>query len=199
MYAMNFAIQTIGVLYIWELIYRKEIGLPLLVHHIARILLIQLITASFFDTKEIVLMRFAVLMVYHATTEQASFIALLFFRLNLFERWQASWFFFACLLSVVIKSLVTASTIAVYSIEIRTRDSTMDTKWEAFWSICFIPLVLCLYGAQLYASSVLYHLGNRCKAPSHGPSTQNCQGGKAEHNDSKSFSPDDVDVEIDGQ
>jgi hypothetical protein len=67
---MVFAIQTISVLYVWELCYRQKIGWPLLVHHLVTVLLIQLSTASFFDTQDLIYIRFAVLLGFYATTEQ---------------------------------------------------------------------------------------------------------------------------------
>jgi hypothetical protein len=44
---LSFAFQTISVLYIWELIYSEKIGVPLLIHHLLTVLLIQLLVPSF--------------------------------------------------------------------------------------------------------------------------------------------------------
>jgi len=88
------AIVSIVVIYIWELIYRLKIGWPLLIHHIITIIFCQLNMASFFDTSQIELLRVALLSGFYATTEQPSFVALLFYRLDIYPRYHSFLFFF---------------------------------------------------------------------------------------------------------
>lgn len=161
--SMNFSIQLIAILYTWELIFRKKIGLPLLVHHLCTILLIQLATASFFDTHDILYIRFAILMGFHATVEQFTFVALFFFRLNLFENWQAFWFLLSTAQSLILKTSVTTVCVVYYVVLLCDGGLTFDTNWSRFWTISSLPLLACLYGAQLYACMILYKLGKRCQ------------------------------------
>jgi hypothetical protein len=161
--SLIFAVLMIAVLYIWELIFRKKIGLPLLIHHLVTLLLAQLSTAAYFDTHDIMYMRYATLLGFHATVEQLSFMALFFFRLNVFEKWQTFWFFFATIQSLVFKTMVTVMSV-VYYIQLVVDDRlSMSESWGAFWAISLMPLLACLYGAQVYACLILYKLGKRCQ------------------------------------
>ena len=96
------AMQSISILYIWELIYRNEIGFPLLLHHLVTIFLIQVVVATFYDTNQVIYLRFALVMGFHATFEQSSFVALFCFRMNMFsKRVQKALFFVSALQSLV--------------------------------------------------------------------------------------------------
>jgi hypothetical protein len=161
---MVFSIQVIAVLYVWELCYREKIGWPLLVHHLVTLLLIQLATASYFDTNNIVWIRFAILLGFYATTEQISFVALFFFRLNLYPEWHGILFYAAAAQAFVLKTIVTIAAIGYTIVSFYVSDDLDDdtTNWKWFWRICFLPLLLVLYASQLYACKILYALGSRC-------------------------------------
>ena len=158
---LQVSLQLLVVLYIWELIYRKEIGLPLLVHHIVTIANMQLIAASFFDTHAILYIRFAVLIGFHATTEQLSFVALYLYRMNAYPRWQAFWFYFSGFQAFAVKTLVTVATAIYYIVLVRSGEVSFDDNWGAFWIVFFPIMTVCLYGAQVYACRVLYLLGKK--------------------------------------
>ncbi|CAB9507846.1 unknown protein [Seminavis robusta] len=163
MESLNLAIILVAVLYIWELIFRKKIGLPLLVHHLVTILLIQLSSASFYDTHDILYIRFATLLGFHATVEQLTFLALFLFRLNICQRWQAFWFYFSAAQSLLCKTAVTvAGGIYFVQLVIEERLSIWNGNWGVFWTIFFMFLLACLYGAQVFACLILYKLGKRC-------------------------------------
>ncbi|CAB9515836.1 expressed unknown protein [Seminavis robusta] len=164
--SLQLAIQLVAVLYIWELIFRKKIGLPLLVHHLVTILLIQLSTASFFDTHDVLYMRFATLMGFHATVEQLTFLALFFFRQNIYENWQAFCFYFSAAQSLLFKTAVTIASVIYFVLSKQVGELPTDTNWGLFWTIFTMPLLALLYGAQVYACLILYKLGKRCQAMS---------------------------------
>ena len=105
-----FSVQCIFVLYVWELIYRLQIGVPLLAHHICCISLCQLVSASFVDTHDVKYLRFAILLGFQATTEQLSFVALLLFRLNYCLQYQSVLFFGAAAMSLVLKTAMMGTT-----------------------------------------------------------------------------------------
>ena len=162
---MVFSVQAIAVLYVWELCYRVNTGWPLLVHHLVTILLIQLATASYFDTQNIVWIRFAILLGFYATTEQISFVALFFFRLRLCPAWHGVLFYAAAAQTFILKTIVTVAAIVytfivVYNVSDDSDDDV--TNWLWFWRICFLPLLIVLYASQLYACKILYALGSRC-------------------------------------
>ncbi|CAB9515835.1 expressed unknown protein [Seminavis robusta] len=161
--SLQFALTLVAILYIWELIFRKKIGLPLLVHHLVTILLIQLTAASFFDTHDIKYIRYSTLMGFHATFEQLTFLALFFFRLNIYENWQAFWFFLSAAQSLLFKTFVTLVGVVYFCSMIHTGRLTTSTKWGIFWTIFTLPLLALLFSAQVYACLILYKLGKRCQ------------------------------------
>lgn len=162
---LTYSILMINVLYIWELIYRISIGWPLLLHHLVTILLIQLVTATFFDTHQIQYLRVALLMGFHATTEQLSFVALALYRLQLLaKKWQSFSFFVSAAQSLLLKTAVTIGSLVYYAIIVQRGDFDRH-QWGLFWMVSFVVLLLTLYAAQLYACYILYALGVRSQQP----------------------------------
>eukprot|EP00538_Stauroneis_constricta_P011915 CAMPEP_0119556936 /NCGR_PEP_ID=MMETSP1352-20130426/8745_1 /TAXON_ID=265584 /ORGANISM="Stauroneis constricta, Strain CCMP1120" /LENGTH=169 /DNA_ID=CAMNT_0007603951 /DNA_START=39 /DNA_END=544 /DNA_ORIENTATION=+ len=66
--ALSVSFHLLGVLYMWELIYRQVIGWPLLFHHFSAIIQLQLVFASFADTRDLVYIRFMTVIGLYATT-----------------------------------------------------------------------------------------------------------------------------------
>jgi hypothetical protein len=160
-------IVLLAILYTWELCFRENIGWPLLIHHVITLLLAQCLTASFFETHNILYIRYAILLGFHATTEQISFVALVCFRLKLCSsKYQSLLFAAAALQSFVLKTLVTLAALVLFIREayIDGKLNTATSRWDSFWKVAFIPLLCMLYGSQLYACKILYILAERCKA-----------------------------------
>lgn len=155
------AIVSIAVIYIWELIYRLKIGWPLLIHHIVTIIFCQLSMASYFDTRQVEILRVALLSGFYATTEQPSFVALLFYRLDIYPRCHSFLFFSAGIAALILKTVVTIASMWQYAVFFR--DEEEFDSWATFWRYAFIPILLMLYGSQLYACRILYLLGSRCQ------------------------------------
>ncbi|CAB9509783.1 expressed unknown protein [Seminavis robusta] len=157
--------QLVFVLYTWELIYRLKIGMPLLIHHIMTCLMTQLLAAALVDTFDVEYARLATMLSFYATTEQTSFVALFCYRLDLFSKeTQHSWFTVAAIQSIVVKSSIAIFSLVYFCVVFFVRKEADDqpTNWKWFWKICFIPLVLALFAAQLYTSQILWQLRNKC-------------------------------------
>jgi hypothetical protein len=159
---MVLSIQAAAVLYVWELCYRVTFGWPLLVHHLVSILLIQLHTASLFDTNNIVWIRLLILFGFYATTEQLSFVALFFYRLRLYPAWHGILFYASAAQTFILKTIVSIA-LAGYAISNFYVNDDEATGWMWFWRFCFLPPVIVLYASQLYACKILYDLGSRCR------------------------------------
>jgi hypothetical protein len=157
-----FSLQCIFVLYVWELIYRLQIGLPLLAHHICCISLCQLVSASFVDTHDVEYLRFAILLGFQATTEQLSFVALLLFRLNYCLQYQSVLLFGAAAMSLVLKTVVTIAALEYYTRAFEF-DADVMVGWDYFWAAMLVPIIVVLFTAQVFACNVLYGLGCRCR------------------------------------
>jgi hypothetical protein len=82
----------IATLYVFELLYRNETGLPLILHHLITILLIVLLVFSNKDdspsAESRAFTRFGMLISLHASTEQLTFVGLTLYRLG--HRWATS-------------------------------------------------------------------------------------------------------------
>eukprot|EP00977_Amphora_coffeiformis_P019438 scaffold7231_cov94-Amphora_coffeaeformis.AAC.1 len=186
--AMVLSLTMVSVLYIWELVYREKIGLPLLVHHIVTLLLIQTSYVSFFDTHNIKYVRYAVLLGFHATTEQTTFMALFCFRLGLCRPYQQLMFYFSSIQAFIIKSGVTIITIILVIHDLYVKKGLDDdpTQWNWYWKVLILPLLAALYASQVYASWILYLIGKKCGRKPKPQQEQHVDGTTAsEDNDSE--------------
>jgi hypothetical protein len=102
------------------------------------------------------------LFAFHATLEQISFFALFLFRLDLWHQKQSLFFFIATAQAFLLKTVVTVISVIYFSIEVH-RNGDSGGGWPVFWKYAFIPLLLLLYLAQLYACHVMYVLGRRTR------------------------------------
>ncbi|CAB9501464.1 expressed unknown protein [Seminavis robusta] len=159
--------QIIFVLYMWELIYRISIGTPLLVHHVMTCVMAQLLALSIFDAYAVVYLRLAVILSCYATTEQSSFVALLCYRLDLFsKKVQYNLFTLAAIQSFIFKTAIAIFSLLYFCVTFYIQGEADDqpTNWKWFWKICFIPLVVVLFGAQVYSSQILWTLRLKCSS-----------------------------------
>lgn len=157
---MILSFLLVAILYIWELIYRLEIGWPLLLHHLITIILIQLGAASFFETRDVIFLRYSVVMCFHATTEQLTFLSLGLYRLQIWPRRHGLLFYGSALLSFLVKSTVMGTTFYFYAEEVKARNG-QGPPLVQFWIYGTVPLLGCLYVAQIYSCYILYSLGQR--------------------------------------
>ncbi|CAB9510093.1 expressed unknown protein [Seminavis robusta] len=151
------------ILYIWELLYRIEIGIPLLLHHIVTIILIQVGYSSFFDTANLSYFRYGLLLTFHATTEQFTFVALYCYRMGLMSHLHKAFFLLAAVQAAFFKALVTVALVVYFALGIM--QGVFHGSWGMFWKVCFPPLLLVLYIVQLYSAYTLAIIGRRCGKP----------------------------------
>jgi len=60
---LSVALWLICLVYIWELTYRMDVGLPLFVHHMSILLMCQLIILTLYDTTTVFYARLATIIV----------------------------------------------------------------------------------------------------------------------------------------
>lgn len=82
----SIGLLLIATLYVFELVYRIETGIPLLIHHVVSVLLLVVLAFSNKDdapsAEARVNQRFALLISLHASTEQLTFVGLAMYRLG---------------------------------------------------------------------------------------------------------------------
>ena len=157
----SISVTAIPLLYVWELVYREAIGFPLLIHHFLTLLLVQLVVATLHDSRNPFYLRLALLLGFHATTEQISFVALFVFRLNLLPQWHSILFYMSAIQSFSLKTIVTIGMVVLYAVNVPDRLQEGNSTWGWWWIVSILPLGLLLYAAQVYACYILYILGKR--------------------------------------
>lgn len=55
------------------------------------------------------------------------------------------------------------------------------TTWFWFWKVCFIPMLLCLFVAQMVAGKILHTLSRRCANKNKKVTKESEELGKTEH------------------
>jgi hypothetical protein len=154
------SMQSIIILYIWELGFRIKIGIPMLLHRLCTICLMQLASATFYDTKDKIYIRLALMVGFHATTEQSSYIALFIFRLKLLQKQQGLLFYVAAAQTFVVKTTVFLATAVYYCLLLA--NAQFVGRWGLFWKIFGLPALFILYAAQVYEAKGLFGLALKC-------------------------------------
>lgn len=166
---MNVAAVTLCILYIWELIYRVTIGYPLLLHHLITILLVQLVLGTFFDTQQIIYLRIAMILGFHASTEQLTFVALYVYRVGLLPSYHSMLFYVSALQTGLVKAGLTIFVLYLYGVEVR-KGTLFIGSWGTFWKYMLPPLVILLFITQVYACKILFILSEKTKYDENGSS-----------------------------
>ncbi|KAJ6484383.1 hypothetical protein C8R47DRAFT_1217271 [Mycena vitilis] len=73
-------------LYIFELTYRSSLRIPILIHHFCTLFATILLVCVLQRTRHVAIASLALLWLFHATTEQSLFIALIMYRLKFSKR-----------------------------------------------------------------------------------------------------------------
>jgi len=157
---LTLSIQSILTIYIWELSFREKFGFPLLCTRLLIFVLMQLVFAAFFYTNDIIYLRLAMMTGFYATTEQASFIALFVFRLNLVQKYQRLLFYLAIAQAFVLKTTVFIASTTYYCLVLLNGEFVGG--WGMVWKVLGFPLFFTLYGAQVYTFKGLFALALRC-------------------------------------
>lgn len=157
---LNASLVTMSVLYVWELVYRVNIGTPLLIHHIMTIILCQLILATYFDYHTVIYLRLACVVAFSATTEQMTFVALYLYRLELYSGIHTKLFQISAALSFILKT--TSIFWCIYLWAKYIHEGRLVGKWGTFWTYATLPSMLILWLTQMYATFILIKLSKRC-------------------------------------
>lgn len=102
--------------------------------------------------------RQVIILLFAATTEQISFVALLFYRFKMYK-WATIFFYVAMISSFLIKSMLYFFCLYLFATSnyIKHHDTPNDT----FWTWAWIPITTPLYGSQVYACYIMYSLAKR--------------------------------------
>ncbi|WVQ82767.1 hypothetical protein IAT38_004899 [Cryptococcus sp. DSM 104549] len=154
-----------SALYIFELVYRVTMRMPLIAHHFLTIIAISITVTMFEYTQSMSYLVSAVIWLFQATTEQPTFFGLLGYRLGWNEKSVAWLLKFAALQTFVLKSASAIALIAYWGIHQNYSYNSMDRAWTAVVFIIAVGLLL----TQIWGSYVTYAIGARITSPSRRP------------------------------
>lgn len=150
------------VYYLYEIIYKTSINLPLMVHHLLTIVMGILICFMLWDTFNPAA-AYPIVMLYSAVTEQPVFIALLLYR---FKYPSYRWFVFASIASVVSKTAVFCIVWVVVKkalLDVEYENLNNDFQWKRFMVYALSVANVSLFVVQVYSVRTYWILGNKSK------------------------------------
>ncbi|KAK4688064.1 hypothetical protein P7C73_g2064, partial [Tremellales sp. Uapishka_1] len=136
---------VISALYIFELIYRLKMRLPLIAHHFLTIIAISFTVTCFEYTEDPSFIGSAVIWLFQATTEQPTFVGLL--GSNILK--------FAAIQTFVVKTASAIGIIVYWGVYQNRTYQPIDKAWTAMVFIIAIGLLL----TQIWGSWVTYSIG----------------------------------------
>ncbi|GAQ80091.1 hypothetical protein KFL_000460035 [Klebsormidium nitens] len=165
---VRIGLLLIATLYVFELIYRNETGIPLLLHHLITVLLLVLLVFSSKDNapsaEARIVQRFGLLISLHASTEQLTFVGLAMYRLG--HPWAARVMKISTWQVLVFKLVINALTwVLMIDYYVTKYDdpsaSRTSTNWHIVWPF-LIPLRnTALFFAQLYSVYIIHVIASQ--------------------------------------
>ena len=90
-----------------------------MLHYAVTMILVQLGYVSFFDTKDVLCLRFRLILMFYAITEQMSLLALCAYWLDMFRQQHSLVLFLAAAQAFIFKAAVTVSSVVHYASSVR--------------------------------------------------------------------------------
>ncbi|WVR05902.1 hypothetical protein IAU60_002928 [Kwoniella sp. DSM 27419] len=147
----------VAALYIYELVFRFNMRLPLVAHHILTIFAISLGVTTVEMTQNPRYMLSCVLWLFQATTEQPTFVGLMGYRLGWNKRIVAQILKISSIQTFVFKAASAIAILVYWGVHQRRQFGPIDTVWTVFVWIISIGLLL----TQIWGSYVTYIIGVR--------------------------------------
>lgn len=156
-YVVYFGIWLM-TLYLWELAYKTKMNIALVIHHVSTLICICLAAVHYALTLQWFGMLGFVLLGLTALTEQPTFVALLLYRM---EKWRsaANAFFISAVWTLFFKTLLVAALIYFWAhLVVEPYFYIPGNGNLLMWVIVFWPLLIPLYGSQIYSAVILFNL-----------------------------------------
>ncbi|ODO11658.1 hypothetical protein I350_00442 [Cryptococcus amylolentus CBS 6273] len=147
----------VSALYIFELVYRLKMRLPLIAHHFLTIIAISFTVSVFEYTMSMSYMVSAIIWLFQATTEQPTFLGLMGYRLGWSRTWVARLLKFAAVQTFILKSASAIGLIVYWALHQNYNYRPIDVAWTCIVFIVAVGLLL----TQAWGSYVTYAIGAR--------------------------------------
>ncbi|WVF70462.1 hypothetical protein IAT40_005252 [Kwoniella sp. CBS 6097] len=148
---------VISALYIFELIYRLKMRIPMIIHHFLTIFAISFTVTVFEYTQSMTYLISAVIWLFQATTEQPTFLGLLGYRLDWNAKTVSRILKFASVQTFVLKSASAIGLMVYWGLHQNYNHRPMNVAWTSMVFIIAIGLLL----TQIWGSWVTYSIGRR--------------------------------------
>ncbi|OCF55462.1 hypothetical protein L486_06946 [Kwoniella mangroviensis CBS 10435] len=154
-------LRTAGVLvsalYIFELIYKLKMRIPMIAHHFLSIIAISFTVTVFEYTQSMSYLISAVIWLFQATTEQPTFFGLLGYRLDWDRRTVSRILKIAAVQTFIFKSASAIGLVVYWEVHQNYSYRPMDKAWNSMVFILAIGLML----TQIWGSWVTYQIAIR--------------------------------------
>ncbi|KAE8221839.1 hypothetical protein CF319_g4869 [Tilletia indica] len=140
--------------YVFEMIYRPRMRYPMIAHHILTLFLMMLTLSVLYEVKDPTMLLSGNMLMFLATLEQPTFLALLFYRLRFNQRLVNWTLRIASVQTVIFKSVAAAGAIAIWLKWQRFDKSTTSTAYNVLFWIS----IGALYITQWYGAIVTYKI-----------------------------------------
>ncbi|ODO07179.1 hypothetical protein L198_00758 [Cryptococcus wingfieldii CBS 7118] len=147
----------VSALYIFELVYRLKMRLPLIAHHFLTIIAISFTVSVFEYTMSMSYMVSAIIWLFQATTEQPTFLGLMGYRLGWSRTLVARLLKFAAVQTFILKSASAIGLIVYWALHQNYDYRPIDVAWTCIVFIVAVGLLL----TQAWGSYVTYAIGAR--------------------------------------
>ncbi|KAJ7099429.1 hypothetical protein B0H15DRAFT_546662 [Mycena belliarum] len=149
---------VISGLYIWELIYRASLRLPILIHHFCTLFATILIIATLQETHHAALSSLGLLWIFHASTEQSIFIGLIMYRLRCPKRLVQNFLYFSAVQSFLFKSAFSVYLYIWWGLKLA---GNSERAIDVAFSVLFVLTLTCLVVTQGYGSWAAWSIARR--------------------------------------
>lgn len=136
------AVTVTAALYCWELTYRDDMRLPLIIHHVLTVFAVAFTITIFEKTQSPTYMVSGLIWLFQATTEQPTFVGLLGYRLKWDPRLTSRILKFAAIQTFVLKTASALALIVYWGIRQNYTYRSIDIAWSAMVWIIAIGLML---------------------------------------------------------
>ncbi|KAL7424715.1 hypothetical protein Q5752_000399 [Cryptotrichosporon argae] len=147
----------ISALYIFELVYRVKMRLPMIAHHFLTIFAISFTVTVFEYTESMTYLNSAIIWLFQATTEQPTFFGLFGYRMDWNPVTVARLLKFAAIQTFVLKSASAVALIVYWGFNQHYTYRSIDIAWTVLLWIIAVGLLL----TQIWGSYVTYAIGQR--------------------------------------
>ncbi|KAE8209827.1 hypothetical protein CF327_g6227 [Tilletia walkeri] len=151
---LRLASMLVSANYCFELIYRPRMRLPMIAHHLLTLFLAMLSLSTLYKTKDPSIMLSGNMLMFLATLEQPTFLALFFYRLRFPRNFVKTWLQVSSFQTIITKSLAALGAVICWlKWQDKDRSGTATAYDALFWtSICG------LYVTQWYGAIVTWRI-----------------------------------------